>query len=368
MFELVISKQEFVAPLLAVASAVDKKQSMAILSNTLLRLKEGTLWLTATDLEIEMTARIPCQMNQQEGEITLPAKKMVDIVRSFDDDAQLTINSTENLVTISSGRSRFKMGAMPAQHYPRFKEEQNDIEFSLSREALIHLFQTTGYAISQQDVRAYLNGLFIEVDAHSITGVAMDGHRMAVSRIPCDIDVTLFRFLLPKKSVQEVLRLLNAIDEELIDIAVGKNHFKLTTKQYTFSSKLIDARFPLYSKAIPRDQDKQVVVDSDLLKRTLSRIIILAPEKSRGVLMHIEPNQLTLVANNQEREEATETFVAQTQVTELKVGVNASYLLDLLHHIKSGPLRFSLKDADSSILIEPLLEEHYQYVLMPMKL
>lgn len=368
MFELTISRQELVTPLLTVAGAVDRKQPLAILSNMLLKLSDGVLYLTATDIEIEITAQVACLTNSQSGMITIPAKKLIDIIRSFEDKANPTISINGELVTISEGRSRFKITALPAENFPSFKEEACECAFSIDKNTFIHLLQSTCYAISQQDVRVYLNGLFIEMDKSSITAVAMDGHRMALCRVSCELSNPLYRFLLPRKSVQEILRLLNAVDDQCIAISLGKNQFKLTTRQYSFSSKLIDTRFPPYAKAIPRDQDKQVIVDGDLFKRTLLRIIILAPEKSRGVLLHIQPGQVTLIANNQEREEAVETIVAETTIEDLKIGMNASYLIDLLNHIKLGPIRLSMKDADSSILVEPIQEEHYQYVLMPMKL
>jgi DNA polymerase-3 subunit beta len=222
--------------------------------------------------------------------------------------------------------------------------------------------------MSQQDVRAYLNGLLVEIDAQSITFVATDGHRMAICRLPSQLSNQHHRLLLPRKGVQEILRLLNNIADEHVVISAGKNHFKLVTEQYTFSSKLIEARFPPYIRAIPRDQDKQVVIDRDLLKRALSRIIILANEKSRAVLLHVQADQLTLIANNQEQEEAIESVPAQTTGDELTIGINASYLLDVLNHVAEGSMRISLSNTDTSILVESVNDENYQYIIMPMKI
>lgn len=368
MFELTISKQQLLTPLLTVAGAVDKKQSLPILANILLKLSENYLQLTATDLEIEITCRIACTTSQDQGLITVPAKKMVDIVRSLEDTATPTISCDGNVVTIKEGRSKFKIATLSANNYPASEDEVSEIEFSLARNALINLLQTTHFAMSQQDVRAYLNGLLIELDAQMITGVATDGHRMAISRLPCQVVNGHYRFLLPRKSVQEILRLLNNIPDDQISIAVGKNHFKLISSQYTLSSKLIEARFPPYAKAIPKDQDKQVIIDRDLLRRALSRIVILAHEKSRAVLLHIQSSQLTLIANNQEQEEAVEVLEAQTVGDELKIGINASYLLDVLSHLHEGLIRLSMSTTESSLLVESLKNEYYQYIIMPMKI
>lgn len=368
MFELTISKQQLLTPLLTVAGAVDKKQSLTILSNILLKLVDNQLFLTATDLEIEITCRIPCITQNQTGLITIPVKKMIDIVRSLEDDANPTISFKAGVVSIKEGRSQFKLATLPADDYPTSADEINEVEFSVNRAAFIHLLQSTHFAMSQQDVRAYLNGMLIEIDAQSLTAVATDGHRMAICRLPCQVNSPHHRLLLPRKGIQEILRLLNNVIDEQVLVSAGKNHFKLMTEQYTFSSKLIEARFPPYLRAIPRDQDKQVIIDRDLLKRALSRIIILANEKSRAVLLHIQPDQLTLIANNQEQEEAIESVPAQTQGGELTIGINASYLLDVLNHMSEGPVRLSLTNTDTSILVESVNDEHYQYIIMPMKI
>jgi DNA polymerase-3 subunit beta len=368
MFELTISKQQLLTPLLTVAGAVDKKQSLAILSNILLKLTDQHLLLTATDLEIEITGCVPFNSSEATGVITVPAKKMIDIIRSLDDDASPTISFDAGVVTIKQGRSKFKLATLPADDYPNSEEDVNEVEFSVSRSALMHLFQSTQFAMSQQDVRVFLNGLLLELDPQFITAVATDGHRMAICRLKNDVATPHHRLLIPRKGVQEIVRLLSGVADETILLSAGKSHFKLVTSQYTFLTKLIEARFPAYAKAIPTAQDKQVIIDRDLLKRALSRIVILAHEKSRAVLLHIQEGLLTLVANNQEQEEAIETLPAETQGEELKIGINASYLLDVLNFITEGPLRLSLSNTNSSIMVESLQDEQYMYIIMPMKI
>lgn len=369
MFELTLTKQQLLAPLLTVAGAVDKKQSTAILSNILLKLTGNQLLLTATDLEIEITGRVDVKTSQNTGLVTVPAKKMIDIIRSLDDDAAPTISFDASIVTIKQGRSKFKLATLPADDYPNTEEETNVIEFSLPTTALIHLLQSTHFAMSQQDVRVFLNGLLLELDTQGLTAVATDGHRMAICCLPKrGLGEQHLRLLIPRKGIQEILRLLGNVADEHVSLSAGRSHFKITTSQYSFVTKLIETRFPPYIKAIPIDQDKQVIIERDLLKRALSRIIILAHEKSRAVLLHIQPGLLTLVANNQEQEEAIESLTAETLGDELKIGINANYLLDVLNHITDGPLRLSLSTTNSSILVESLHDEHYRYIIMPMKL
>jgi DNA polymerase III subunit beta len=369
MFELTLAKEQLLTPLLTVAGAVDKKQAYPILSNILLSLSDDNqLLLTATDLELQITARVNCRDSHSTGKITVPAKKFIDIIRSLEDDLIPTISLQSGTITIKAGRGQFKLATLPADDFPVRENELSEVEFSLTRKELIHLLQSTHFAMPQQEVRVFLNGVLFEVDAQTITMVATDGHRMAICKLPCDQILPFHRFLLPRKSVQELLRLLNNIADEEVSIAAGKNFFKLNSCEYIFQSRLIEARFPSYTKAIPRAQDKFVLLDRDILKRALARIVILAHEKSRAVMLHVEQASLTLVANNQEQEEAMECLEAETEGDELKIGINGNYLLDLLNSVNEGLIRLSMSTTDSSILVESVQDENYQYIIMPMKL
>jgi len=367
MFELTSSKQQLLTPLLTVAGAVDKKQSTPILSNILMRLSDNVLHLTATDLEIEITAQIPCITYGHSGSITVPSKKMVDIIRSLDDDANPTMTFNDNLLVIKSGRSQFKLAILSAADYPNSHDEVSDVEFTIDRKILLHLFQSTHFALTQHDVRFFLNGLLMELDPQSISVVATDGHRMAISRCIAQHSNQHHRLLIPRKGVQELLRLLSHIEDETVSVSAGKNHFKLVSQQYTFVSKLIEARFPAYAKVIPKDQDKHVTIDRDLLKRALGRIMILANEKLRAVTLLIQPNQLTLIANNQQKEEAVEEIMAQTEGDGLEININASYLFDVLNYVDGASVRLSFSDTNHSILVESPQDPLYQYIIMPMK-
>ncbi|MCX7118142.1 MAG: DNA polymerase III subunit beta [Legionellales bacterium] len=368
MFEFTISKQQLLPPLLTVAGAVDKKQCVPILANILVKLSTSTLSFTATDLDIEITGCVPCSTSHGTGTITVPSKKMIDIIRTLDDDAIPTISFHESLMTIKVGRSQFKLTTLAADDYPNTEDDVNEVELSVERHKLIHLFQSTHFAMSQQDVRVYLNGLLLEIDSQGLTAVATDGHRMAISKLPVTMNNQHHRLLIPRKGIQEALRLLTGVEDQMVIVSAGKRQFKLKTQDYSFSTKLLEARFPPYNKAIPISQDKSVIILRDVLKRALSRITILANEKLRAILLQIVPGQLTLIANNQDQEEAVETLSAETEGDELQIGVNATYLSDVLQHIQDGPLRLSFSSADSSILLESLNDEHYSYIIMPMKL
>lgn len=369
MFELSVAKNQLLPALMTIAGAVDKRQSLAILSNILLIVNDDHLQLTATDLEIEMSACLNCHSSSEAGRITVSAKKIIDIVRSLDDEEMINCKLLPNAMLLSSGRSQFKLATLPAEQYPNSEIDKNKAEFTLPRQSLIKLLQATYFAMSQQqDVRIFLNGLLWEIEGSVITTVSTDGHRMAIYKFSGQFNSPPQRLLLPRKSVQEMLRLLNSITDDLIQIAVGKSHFRLSMAQYNFSTKLIEARFPPYIKAIPTAQDKFVLIQRDVLKRALSRIVILANEKSRAVLLHVKPDMLTLIANNQEQEEATEALEAQIEGEEIKIGINATYLLDVLNYFAEGLVRLSMSTMERSILVESLVDEHYQYIIMPMKI
>ena len=194
MFELTLSKEQLLTPLLTVAGAVDKKQSLAILSNILLGFKDNQLMLTATDLEMEITARVNCESKQDPGKITVPAKKFIDIIRSLDDKSTPTIYLKADTVVIKVGRSQFKLATLPADDFPSSENERSEVEFSVARLDFMHLLQATHFAMSQQDVRVFLNGLLLELDAQTITAVATDGHRMAVCKLACEQSFSHQRF------------------------------------------------------------------------------------------------------------------------------------------------------------------------------
>lgn len=369
MFELTILRQDLLAPLLIVVGAIGKKQLNPLLSHILLTLSDNQLLLTATDLEIEITARIPCVTTQSEGSITVPAKKIVDIIRSLEDNANPCLRLDEGVISIREGRSLFKLATLPAENYPRTQDEMSDLELTVPTVAFTRLLQSTHFALSQQDVRVFLNCLLLEVESTGLTAVGTDGHRMAIARLPMELSyASQQRLLIPRRGIQEMLRLIAPLAEEHVTLSAGKNHIKLITNQYTFISKLVESRFPLYSKAIPRDQDKHIEIEKEILKRSLLRIVILAHEKSRAIMLHIQPGLITLVANNQEKEEAVESLEAQTIGEELKIGINATYLLDVLGFFDEGMIRLSFSTTDSSILVTSLHDNNYQYIIMPMKL
>lgn len=367
-FSLKITKNDLLPALLLVSGAVDKRQSLPILSNLLFRISDHTLTLSATDLEIEITASLTTLTDSVAGEITVPAKKVIDILRSLDDQSTLTLSMLEDQLSLKSGRSKFKLATLAANNFPSIDRDAPIQSFTLSKTSLIHVLHTTYFAMSQQDVRVYLNGLLLEFQGHTVVSVASDAHRMAICKLEIASALEGQRLLLPRKAVLELLRLLSTTEDSELTVVSGQSTLRVETSTFHFTTKLIESRFPFYNKAIPIDNTKFLIIDKESLKRALSRIIILANEKSHAIILTIEPSAITIVANNQDQEEATESVEAQVDGESLSIGINATYLLDVLQHIPEETVRISLSTKDRSVLVEPLLDENYQYVIMPMSL
>lgn len=368
MFQFSVDKASLQLPLFTVAGAVDRKQSMPVLSNILLTLKQDEIILSATDLEIDVTARVKVNSVEGSGQTTVSAKKIVDIIRSLDDDAVPHIKVGDKQLAICDKHSQFKLAILPANGFPLTEHEKNVVELSLPKQVLMHLFQSTYFAMSQQDVRVFLNGMLLCFDAQGITAVATDGHRLAICHDPEPKVEIPHRIIVPRKAILELLRLLSAIDDDVVTISAGESHFCLKTNVFSFNTKLVESRYPPYQKAIPKHLRTFVLIDRDSLKKALNRITILAHEKTKAIVLSVQSGQLQLTANNQQQEEATEIVPAEVDGQPLQLGLNAAYLLDVINHCEEGLIRLSFVDENSSLLFESLADEQYQYIIMPMKL
>lgn len=367
MSNLKVTKSALLAPLALVAGVVEKKQAKPVLANVRMRWDTHTLTLTCSDLEIQTTAKVPCE-SQTPGGITVAAKKFLEIIRCLDDESDIQLSIKDDNLLIKQGRSSFKLATLPIEQFPmRQLEEAGELRY-ISRLPFVKALQSTVFAIALQDVRAFLNGLLISVENEFLVMVGMDGHRMAISRMALQDSFSERRLILPRKSVNDLLRLLQQVDDDEIRLTLHLDHFVLTTAQYHWDSKLIDARFPAYQRAIPQNQDKRVYVDKEQLRKALSRTMILANERFKAVVLSWQKDELRLVAYNQEHEEAVEVLSADVNGEEMKIGVNAHYLLDVLAHLPDGQVELSFNNPDSSILVQSLHDKNYQYLIMPMKL
>lgn len=363
-----ISRDQLLAPLQLVSGAVEKRQTLPVLSNVLMVVDDSKLSLTATDLEVELKAQVELEGEFEPGEITVPARKLLDIVRSLGDGENVKVEQSETRLKIITPSSRFSLSTMSANEFPNLDETASLASLELTQEVLKTLIEKTQFAMAQQDVRYYLNGMLFEFDNDRLTTVATDGHRLALSRAKVSIDTEdKISAIIPRKGVTELARLLEHSDEK-VSLNLGSNHIKVIGADYSFTSKLVDGRFPEYDKVLPRNGDKIVIADRELFKESLSRASILCNEKFRGVRFMLSNEQVRLHANNPEQEEAEVEFGVDYQGSDLEIGFNVSYMIDVMNTIKTPQVKLTFIDANSSTLIEEVDGGESLYVVMPMRL
>jgi DNA polymerase-3 subunit beta len=271
-------------------------------------------------------------------------------------------------ISVNAGRSRYTLAGLGAEEYPSTDETDVIERIRVQEGALKRGFEATAFAMAQQDVRFYLNGLLLDAEGTALRCVATDGHRLALSEVELQAGPQVKRQLIvPRKGVLELLRLLESSDRE-IELEVGRNHIRLRREDVSFSSKLIDGRFPDYEAVIPLGADKEVRVDRDVLRASLQRAVILSNEKYRGVRLEVEPGVLRVIAHNPEQEEAVEEVEAETSISGLSIGFNASYLLEALAALGEDQALLLFRDSASSALVREPSHARSRHVVMPMRL
>jgi len=362
-----LQREALLRPLQYVVSVVERRQTLPVLANLLVVVHDGTLSLTGTDLEVEMVASCAVEASEN-GEVTIPARKLFDIVRALPDGSRVQLVKGSDKVTVSAGRSRFVLATLPANDFPAIENVETVERVRIGEGALKELIERTSFAMAQQDVRFYLNGLLFDLRDTSLRCVATDGHRLALceSVLPGPLQ-TQKQIILPRKGVLELLRLLEGGEAEL-ELEVGRSHVRVRRSDLSFTSKLIDGKFPDYEAVIPIGADKLVTVNREGLRAALQRAAILSNEKFRGVKLEVEPGQLRIVAHNPENEEAVEEIEATTSVQGLSIGFNVTYLLEALTSLRGDEIVIQLRDSNSSALVRESSDERCRNVVMPLRL
>ncbi len=363
-----LNRELLLKPLLLVSGAVERKSTLPILGNILFKVSGQSLTLTATDLELEMVSYAVVDNQGEDGNITIPARKLLDICKSLPENSLLTFCYQEETVKLSSGRSKYSLTTLPATDFPNIEEWQGDVEFRLFKSQLLRLIESTHFSMANQDVRYYLNGMSIESEGCEIRSVATDGHRLAICKISNEsLSLPSRQVIVPRKGILEIIRLLRPVDEE-IQILLGSNHIRIIDKDFSFTSKLVDGRFPDYRRVLPQNGDKVFTTHKESLRQVLSRASILSNEKFKGVRLNFSEELLKITANNPEQEQAEEELEIRFPYDDLEIGFNVSYVLDVLSAIKDDEVTFTLADANSSVVIEGRSSGEALYVVMPMRL
>ena len=362
-----IKRSDLLPCLQCVSGNIDRRQTLPILSNLLFDIKPNSFSVTTTDMEVELVVEVEVKLGES-TRLTLPARKLFDICRSLPNDSELEFNIKDEKAYIESGKSKFTLATLPAQEYPVIDINEETIDFNLSYDKLIGLLENTQFAMAQQDVRYYLNGLMLEISSGNLKAVATDGHRLAFDETDVETSSNEDRqIIIPRKGVTELIRLLQSSQNEA-NIRVSKNHIQVTSGKLSFTSKLIDGKFPDYQRVIPELSETIVVADREELKNSLARVSILSNEKYRGVKMIFSNDSLRVLAHNPEKEEAEEEVNIVYQGDEMEIGFNVSYLIDALTAIDNKKVKLSILNPNSSCLIISEKKSRSQYVVMPMKL
>jgi DNA polymerase-3 subunit beta len=364
--KLTAEREKLLAPLQAVVGVVERRQTMPVLANVLLSVHGGRLSITATDLEVELVVATEVTV-QQPGDVTIPGRKLLDIVRALPEKLNVSLSVEAEKAVIKAARSRFSLSTLPAAEFPVIEDINAQQTVEIARKDLRRLLEKTHFSMAQQDVRYYLNGMLMEIDGQVLRSVATDGHRLALCEAALSAKTNaLQQVIIPRKGVLELQRILT--DEGTADLAIGPNHVRAQIGDVRFTSKLIDGRFPEYSRVIPAAPVTAIKANRDELRQALQRTAILSNEKYRGIRMTVRKNVITVQAHNPEQEEAEEEVQVSYEGNDLEVGFNVNYLLDALAAIDGTDVELGLTDSNSSCLIRSPGNASSRYVVMPMRL
>lgn len=363
-----INKENFLKPLQAVAGIVERRHTLPILSNVLIEIDQTGLSLIATDLEIQITATTPNTVHAENTAITVSAKKMQDIVRALPDNAEIALDSKDSRLQLKAGKSQFNLQTLPAEDFPKLALSDEEVtEITLTQSTLRQLFNHVQYAMAQQDIRYYLNGLLLVLEPGTIKAIATDGHRLSLATMPAPSIQHSAEAILPRKTVTELIKLLADVEDE-VKIHLGKNLVTFSFGNINLVSKVIEGKFPDYNKVVPSNYQNHVLLDRLTLLHAMQRASILSNEKFRGVRLVLTQNSLRVICNNTEQEEAEEEIEINYTNEPLDIGFNVTYLLDVLNNINTSEVNCSFGDPNSSCLITVPGDDRFKYVVMPMRI
>lgn len=365
--QIQINREVLLKPLTSVTGIVERRHTLPILSNLLLEAKNNQIQLTATDLEMQISMTIDSAFK---GELstTLSAKKFLDICRALPESANIDMVSQDSRLTVKAGKSRFNIQTLPAADYPVMtKASDQTTVIKISQIVFKKLLKQVEFAMAQQDIRYYLNGLLLEVIENNLNIIGTDGHRLSFTSAKLNQSYDKTDVIVPRKTVIELIKLLNDSDEE-VTIEIGAGQINFTFNEIRLISKIIDGKFPDYNRVIPTGHQNSFTVNRMSVLTAMLRASILSNEKYRGIRMVLTNNNLKLISTNTEQEEAEEELEIDYTKDPLDIGFNVTYLIDVLNNVNDENIHFSFADANSSCLITVPNDAEYKYVVMPMRI
>jgi len=354
-------------PLQAVSGIVERRHTLPILANVLLEQKDGRLFVTATDLEMQITSHSELASKQDQA-VTVAARKLQDLLRALPDDATVNVETSASRMAVRAGRSRFNLQTLPAGDYPRMSLSQDRQQtINLPQKKFRGLLKLAEFAMAQQDIRYYLNGMLLVVDKGSLQTVATDGHRLSYASLAVPGEYIREEVILPRKTVLELGKLLEDSDSDVsIDLLTNQVRFRFANIELV--SKVVDGKFPDYNRVIPTGHTKQIELSRGVLLQALQRAAILSNEKFRGVRVVLGSDQLRIICTNSEQEEAEEELEVAYKGDALDIGFNITYLVDVLQNLGTEQVVLAFGDANSSALVTMPGRTDYKYVVMPMRI
>lgn len=368
MIVLKATQDKVLSVLQSVAGIVERRHTLPILANVLIR-KTGTqLQLTTSDLEIQI--RTTAELDGDSGDFatTVGARKLIDILRSMPSDQIVSLESAQNKLILKGGKSRFTLQTLPAEDFPLVQEATNfGPAFSVPQKVLKALLNQVSFAMAVHDIRYYLNGILFVAEGKQLSLVATDGHRLAFSSATLDVEVPKQEVILPRKTVLEMQRLLSD-KEGAIEMQFAGNQAKFSFEGMEFVTKLVEGKFPDYNRVIPKNHKNIITLGRVPLLASLQRTAILTSEKFKGVRLNIEPGTLRVASNNAEQEEAVDELDIDYAGDAIEIGFNVTYLIDALSNMSQDMVKMELADSNSSALLTIPDDAAFKYVVMPMRI
>ena len=365
--QIKINRDVLLKPLMNVTGIVERRHTLPILSNLLIEAENNNIKLTATDLEMQISLNIASELHDKLS-TTISAKKFLDICRSLPEAIDIDMISKDSRMTVKAGKSRFNLQTLPSADYPIMtKVASETVTIKISQIELKRLLKQVEFAMAQQDIRYYLNGLLLEVNENRLNLVGTDGHRLSFTSAILNQTYEKNEVILPRKTVIELIKLLEDNDDEVtIEIATGQVNFAFG--EISLISKVIDGKFPDYHRVIPTAHSNTFTTNRLEILTAMQRASILSNEKYRGIRMVLSENNLKLISTNTEQEEAEEELEITYNQESLDIGFNVTYLIDVLNNTQQETVNFSFADASSSCLITLPEDSDYKYVVMPMRI
>jgi DNA polymerase-3 subunit beta len=368
MIVLKAAQEKILGALQAVSGIVERRHTLPILANVLLRKTGKRLEFTTSDLEIQVRTSDELGGDEASFNTTVGARKLIDILRSLPGDQVVTLSAVQNKLTLQAGKSRFTLQTLPAEDFPLVNESVDfGPVFSVPQKVLRGLVNQVHFAMAVHDIRYYLNGILFIAEGRQLTLVATDGHRLALAQATLDNEVPKQEVILPRKTVLELQRLLKDEDTP-IEMRFAGNQARFSFSGMEFVTKLVEGKFPDYNRVIPKNHKNSVVMGRAPLLASLQRAAILTSEKFKGVRVNIEPGSLSIASSNAEQEEAKEELEIDYSGDAIEIGFNVTYLMDALANMSVEMVKLELQDTNSSVLITVPEQAGFKYVVMPMRI